>query len=118
MNYKFPSAYRLLRSDDFNQVIGSTHIANRYYKVFYSKNIVGHGRLGIIVSSRIMPRAVERNTVKRHIRELFRKHPIKNQSLDVVVIVKSDFDKLTPNDGNLVELLTKVDYRCTEFSSI
>lgn len=48
----------------------------------------GASRLGIALTRRLLPRAVDRNRVKRIVREAFRRHPIKEAGLDVVVALK------------------------------
>lgn len=45
-------------------------------------------RLGITVSKRVSKRAVDRNQIKRHVREVFRRHPLRGKKVDIVVIAK------------------------------
>jgi ribonuclease P protein component len=45
----------------------------------------GISRLGITVTRRIAPSSVVRNRIKRMIREIFRRHPVKAAGLDLVV---------------------------------
>ena len=42
-------------------------------------------RLGIALTRRLLPRAVDRNRVKRIVREAFRRHAAKDAGLDVVI---------------------------------
>jgi ribonuclease P protein component len=46
-------------------------------------------RLGVAVTRRLIPSSVERNRIKRSIREAFRRHPIKRAGLDLVVTFRS-----------------------------
>jgi len=48
----------------------------------------GSSRIGVALTRRVAPSAVVRNRVKRAIRELFRRHPIKGAGLDLVVAVR------------------------------
>ena len=48
----------------------------------------GTSRLGIALTRRLLPRAVDRNRVKRIVREAFRRHASKLAGLDVVVALK------------------------------
>ncbi len=52
----------------------------------YGDNLVGTARLGIAVSRRVSPLAVERNRLKRHVRESFRRHRSCLHAVDVLVI--------------------------------
>ncbi len=45
-------------------------------------------RLGVIVAKRVMKRAVDRNRVRRLIRESFRHHQQSLSGLDIVVLVR------------------------------
>jgi ribonuclease P protein component len=49
----------------------------------------GKARLGVIASKRCMSKAVTRNKCKRMVREIFRLHPLKDTSVDVVVQVRN-----------------------------
>jgi ribonuclease P protein component len=48
----------------------------------------GISRLGIALTRRLLPRAVDRNRVKRIVREAFRRHPAKGAGLDVVIALR------------------------------
>lgn len=50
-----------------------------------AQNTTGQARLGLIVSKRVMAKAVTRNFVKRHIREVFRLQANQLPALDFVV---------------------------------
>lgn len=45
-------------------------------------------RLGIALTRRLLPRAVDRNRVKRIVREAFRRHAAKAAGLDLVFAVR------------------------------
>ena len=57
-------------------------------------NSKSHARLGMAVPKRQLKRAVDRNRIKRLIRESFRKHQAQLQGLDVVVLVRHGIVKL------------------------
>lgn len=55
----------------------------------------GHGdfsRLGIALTRRMVPSAVDRNHLKRLVREEFRHHEVKQRRLDCVVALRKPFD--------------------------
>ena len=49
-------------------------------------------RLGVAVTRRLAPRAVDRNGFKRAVRETFRRHPVKSLAVDCVIALRSRFD--------------------------
>ena len=53
-------------------------------------------RLGLVVSKKNISKAVERNRVKRVVRESFRKNKSQIPNLDVVVLIRKGIDVL-PN---------------------
>lgn len=52
----------------------------------------GISRFGIALTRRLVPSSVERNSIKRMARELFRRHPVKHAGLDLVVALRSKLD--------------------------
>lgn len=55
----------------------------------YRDNDLGHARLGLAISKRVSKRAVERNRIKRVIRESFRSGRTELPQVDVLVIARS-----------------------------
>ena len=49
-------------------------------------------RLGIALTKRLVPSAVDRSRVKRALREAFRRHAVKNDGLDCVVALRERFE--------------------------
>ena len=111
----FARKHRLLRKNDFNLVLRSKPVKSKILNIFYIDNHVGNARLGIIVSKKIFHRAVERNQVKRLIREAFRLHDIKFLRLDIVVIVKSLYTaNINPElqKSSLISLFDQIQTTC------
>lgn len=64
---------RLVKQAQFDQVFAENQRARTDTLVVMARpNQEGHARLGMVVSRRLLPRAVDRNRVKRCIRESFR----------------------------------------------
>jgi ribonuclease P protein component len=112
---KFPVASRLSRLDGFDHVIRADSIAEKQIKVHFVRNCKSHARLGIIASKKVLPRAVDRNRVKRIIRETFRHHNVKFCKMDMVVMIRRDFSKIVklPFAG-LEHVLSQVESKCAE----
>lgn len=49
-------------------------------------------RLGIALTRRLVPAAVDRNRVKRLAREIFRRHIVKGRGLDCVIALRERFE--------------------------
>lgn len=60
-----------------------------FFNVYVISNALSHGRLGLTVSKRVSARAVDRNRVKRQIRESYRSRREQLAGLDVVVMAKT-----------------------------
>lgn len=57
----------------------------RYFRLYVSRNGLPQARIGIIASRRVAPRAVDRNRMKRLVREVFRTMAERPAGLDIVV---------------------------------
>ncbi len=64
---------RLVEKADFDRVFADNQRARTdFVMVMAHPNPVGHPRLGMVIAKRILARAVDRNRVKRCVRESFR----------------------------------------------
>ncbi len=61
-------------------------IRDELFSVFAIANNLPHGRIGLAVSKKVSLRAVDRNRIKRHVRESFRSCQENLAGLDVVVM--------------------------------
>jgi ribonuclease P protein component len=77
---------RLVNKADFDRVFADYQRARTdYVMVMARPNQVGHPRLGMIVAKRLLARAVDRNRVKRCVRESFRQVMLDLPACDFVV---------------------------------
>lgn len=112
---KLTAAHRLLRKDGFDRAVQAESITDKHYKIFFVHNDKSNARLGIITSKKILPRATDRNRIKRVIREVFRQHSIKTQKLDMVVMVRHAYvQQPSMRSDNLKMLFSQVESRCAE----
>jgi len=63
---------------------GETRV-RRYFTLYVKPNGLSQARIGIIASRRVAPRAVDRNRMKRMVREVFRAMPRRPAGVDIVV---------------------------------
>lgn len=69
----FRRASRLKSSGDFTRVFRSAdRSSDRFFTVLARANDVAHARLGLAISRKAAPRAVDRNRLRRLARESFR----------------------------------------------
>ncbi|HXF65834.1 MAG TPA: ribonuclease P protein component, partial [Burkholderiales bacterium] len=81
-----PRSARLLRREQFAAVLahGAAGV-RRHFVVFAKPNGLHAARIGIVVGRRAAPRAVDRNRIKRMVREAFRRIRSRLGGVDVVV---------------------------------
>ena len=85
---------KLVKTDDFSSVFNlRKRIANRYLVIRYRPNHKNTARLGLIVSKKTAKLAVQRNYMRRVLRELFRLNQHQLPAMDVVVQVQKVFKK-------------------------
>ena len=93
---RFPSSARLLRHSDFERVYkqGRRHFAAHLTAFYMQRNGSGGLRVGFTVG-RVLGNAVERNRIKRRLREAVRLHwPPAALPVDVVINPKKSVLKL------------------------
>lgn len=77
---------RLVNKADFDRVFSANQRARTdCLMVMARPNAVGHPRLGMVIAKRILARAVDRNRVKRCVRESFRQVAAELPACDFVV---------------------------------
>ena len=90
---KFSRQNRLLKPAEFQAVFrGNTRSEDQYLKILARKNTSTEHRLGLAVAKKYCRRAVDRNRIKRIIRESFRLHVAGKASgapMDFVVMSKA-----------------------------
>ena len=62
---------------------------DKFFAVYACPNNEHEPRLGLVVSRRVSPRAVDRNRIKRQIREDFRQSVTRLENLDYVVVARN-----------------------------
>jgi ribonuclease P protein component len=86
-----PPAVRLRRAVDFAALRRARGQArNRYFRLRYGANAGVSARLGMAVSRRVATRAVERNRIKRLVRESFRHRRAQLPCVDILIIAQRE----------------------------
>lgn len=84
-----PRDARIRRAGDFAALRhASGRLGGRCFSVRYRPNGLDHARLGLAISKRVSKRAVERNRIKRLLRESFRHVRMQLPPVDLVVMAR------------------------------
>ena len=85
----FPASKRLLTSNEFDMVFKKNHIkvSTSEFLFLAAQNQCKQSRLGMVVSKKNTSHAVDRNQLKRLVREVFRKTDI--PPVDIVVLTRT-----------------------------
>lgn len=106
MAYTFPSSFRLKTKNQFRNIFhDAQRISGDYFLFFFKANTLGCPRLAIIVSKRSVRNAVDRNRLKRIIKESFRLHQHLISGYDVLIIVSKSIGRI--NNKELFQCLKK-----------
>jgi len=91
----FDACKRLLKASEFKYVFSKANkISNYPFIVLVRKNEFSHSRLGLAISKKAIKLAVQRNRIKRLIRETFRKNKQLNaSSFDIVIMARNNIFK-------------------------
>lgn len=103
MSSSFARCYRLTKTDEYSSVFGFRRaIRGRWLMLHYQPGQPGgSARLGLVVGKKLLKRAVDRNRVKRVIRDQFRRLRAELPAVDLVVRLAARPSEL--HDGQLAE---------------
>lgn len=86
---RFNKRVRLLKPAEYSRVFkNAIRSSDRLLTVLAASNDLGYPRLGLAISKKNAKRAVDRNRIKRLIRESFRLHQIELPAVDFVIMAK------------------------------
>lgn len=90
---KFNKSKRLLKKIDYDLVFSqSKKLTTPEFIVLYCNNNIGHARLGLAIAKKSVPKAHDRNRLKRLLRESFRTKAL--DPIDIVVLAKRGVEKI------------------------
>ncbi len=105
--YCFKKYHRLLTPADYQRVFDQVDFkqGGKYFSLLSRTNVYPHHRLGMIIGKRNVKLAVERNRIKRIIRENFRHQILANidgfpKHCDMVFIAKANIQHLSNKELN------------------
>lgn len=94
--YGFPRKRRLTEPAQFKAVFNHAEfkVSNRYFLILARRNQVQHGRLGLVIGKKNLPKAIQRNRIKRLLRNSFRLNQELLKDLDIVILARSNMTSL------------------------
>lgn len=98
MSFNLSKQKKLLKSVQFQAVFDSPDfkLSSKYLLILAKRNQQQHARLGLVIGKKNINLAVNRNKVKRHIRESFRLHQNNLPCVDLLFIARRGLGDL-PN---------------------
>ncbi len=98
----FPKTLRLLNSHDFKTVFDNAEIkvSNGEFLILACRSSHQFPRLGLVIAKKNIRLSVQRNRIKRIIREGFRKHQNTLGNIDLVVLTRHGIDRLENSELN------------------
>lgn len=91
---RFTKEAKLIKTDEFSSVFNfRKRISAKFLALHYQPNKIGHARLGLVVGKKIAKRAVDRNYMRRVLREFFRIQQHEINPVDLVIRVQKKFEK-------------------------
>ena len=114
--FAFTRAERLLSSADFKAVFdgASVRVSDRHLLILAIPNKDKQLRLGLVIAKKHIKRAVDRNRVKRLIRESFRLNKATLPSVDIVVLARKGMGEL--DNKELQQLLNNSWLRLNKYA--
>jgi ribonuclease P protein component len=88
-SHSFKKTQRLLNASDFKEVFDRNRVkvANPSLLILAKPTQVQHSRLGLVIAKKNIPTAVQRNRIKRVVRETFRQQTF-SIPLDIVFLAR------------------------------
>ena len=88
--FRFPHSARLTHKKDFQRVFDhATKSGDPCFTVLFTGNQQDHSRLGLAITKKMVKRAVDRNRIKRIVRESFRLNQHRLGAVDIVVLARN-----------------------------
>lgn len=94
-NSRFLKKNRLLQPAAFDDVFTDPgKLVEAHWVILFRLNDCGFPRLGVVIPKKKLAKAVDRNAMKRLVRESFRQTLSNIKSFDIIVLLRNDRDPL------------------------
>ncbi len=95
--YAYSKSMRLLNSNDFQTVFDDAPLrtSHQHFLFLARRNQLNQPRLGLVIAKKNIRHAVDRNRMKRLIRETFRMKQQQLTGIDVIVLARKGMNEIT-----------------------
>jgi len=90
----FGKEKRLLTPGDYQRVFKQSSCIRSPEAKWYVRKIDGQGRLGLVLAKRAIKKSVDRNRIKRLLRESFRHHAAVVEGCEIIFIAQHPIQQL------------------------
>jgi ribonuclease P protein component len=119
MDHQFGRAFKINQSSQYSSVFNNAdfRVSSPNLTFIVKENKHSHARIGVVVAKKNIRRAVDRNLVKRIVKESFRKGEVSTLTVDIVVLVRGNLMRLNRKQQNedlsflWQSLIKKIRYR-------
>lgn len=100
MSQNFSRQKRLLEAEHFKRVfdLPDKKLSTKYVLLLATKNELEHPRIGLVIGKKSVKLAVQRNRLKRQIREIFRINQNLIDNYDMVIVARKGFADIPNNE--------------------
>jgi ribonuclease P protein component len=99
LSQDFPPQLRLKKATEFKKVFTNpVKSTDRYFTLLAIHNDFGYPRIGLAIAKKIIKKAVDRNVIKRTVRESFRCQQHALGSIDIVVLARKEILAVPPEE--------------------
>jgi ribonuclease P protein component len=89
--FSFPPQLRLKKPAEYQKVFAKpVKSSDQYFTLLAIKNDLDHPRLGLAIAKKNIKKAVQRNAIKRIVRENFRINQYSLGNIDIVVLARRE----------------------------
>jgi ribonuclease P protein component len=90
-NYCYSRQLRLIKPAEYKNVFAKPlKSSDLYFTLLAKKNDLNHPRLGLAVAKKYIKKAVNRNVIKRTVRENFRLQQQQLGNMDIIVLARKE----------------------------
>lgn len=91
LNYDFPPQLRLKKAAEFKKVFTNPiKSTDRYFTLLATQGDFDNPRIGLAIAKKMIRKAVDRNVIKRTVRESFRLQQHTMGNIDIVVLARKE----------------------------
>jgi ribonuclease P protein component len=98
LNQDFPPQLRLKKAAEYKKVFTNpVKSTDRYFTLLAAQNDFAYPRIGLAIAKKMIKKAVDRNAIKRTVRESFRLQRHVMGNIDIVVLARKEALDASPD---------------------